>query len=70
MPVMNGYEAAAAIRASERADIRELPVIAMTANAFSEDVKQALSVGMNDHLTKPLDMSRVISTISKYVRTK
>ena len=56
MPVMGGHEAAKAIRAMEREDAAEIPIIAMTANAFAEDEKAALDAGMNAHVPKPLDM--------------
>ena len=56
MPVMNGHEAARAIRALEREDAKRIPIIAMTANAFAEDEKAALGAGMNAHVAKPLNM--------------
>ena len=56
MPVMNGYEAARAIRALEREDAGSIPIIAMTANAFAEDEKDALDAGMDVHVPKPIDM--------------
>ena len=56
MPVMNGYEATRAIRALKRPDAGRIPIIAMTANAFSEDEKAALDAGMDVHLAKPIDM--------------
>ena len=56
MPVMNGYKATEAIRALFREDARTVPIIAMTANAFAEDVKAALKAGMNAHVAKPIDM--------------
>ena len=55
MPVMNGIEAAKAIRASSHPDASAVPIFAMTANAFAEDRQKALAAGMTDHLTKPLD---------------
>ena len=57
MPVMNGYEATRAIRRLHRADAREIPILAMTANAFSEDVQAAMEAGMNAHLAKPVDVN-------------
>lgn len=57
MPVMNGYEAAGAIRALSRPDAETIPIIAITANAFSEDVQKALEAGMNTHVAKPIDMN-------------
>ena len=56
MPVMDGYEATKEIRASSHPDAASIPIIAMTANAFTEDVSRSLSAGMNAHLSKPLDM--------------
>ena len=68
MPVMNGHEAARAIRRLEREDARRIPIIAMTANAFAEDEKAALSAGMDAHVPKPLNMEqlkKVIGQLSK-----
>ena len=59
MPVMNGYEAAGAIRAMDRADARTIPIIAMTANAFAEGVQMALESGMDAHVPKPIDIDKV-----------
>ncbi|MDY3918410.1 MAG: ATP-binding protein [Candidatus Limivivens sp.] len=68
MPVMNGYEAARAIRAMEdRRDAHTIPIIAMTANAFAEDIQESLNAGMNAHIAKPLKISRVTSEISRLV---
>ena len=67
MPVMNGYEASRAIRALEREDAAQIPIIAMTANAFTEDVKDALDAGMDAHIAKPIDMGLLKQTIAKYV---
>lgn len=66
MPVLDGYETTRAIRKLERADAKEIPIIAMTANAFADDVKRCLDSGMNDHLAKPFDIKRVVNTIRKY----
>lgn len=67
MPVMNGYEATRAIRALERRDARDIPIIAMTANAFAEDEKEALCSGMNVHLSKPIDVALLKKIIQQYV---
>lgn len=67
MPVMDGCEAARRIRALGRPDTDRVPIIAMTANAFSEDVKQSLDSGMNAHIAKPIDMEKIIRTIQEYV---
>ena len=64
MPVMNGYEAAGAIRAMDRADARTIPIIAMTANAFAEDVQMALEAGMDAHVPKPIDIDKVERLLS------
>ena len=66
MPVMNGYDAAKAIRSLERED-RQLPIIAMTADAFSEDIEHCLACGMNEHVAKPIDINRLIELLSKYI---
>ena len=71
MPEMNGYETTTAIRnLSDRPDGKKIPIIAMTANAFAEDVQAALNAGMDDHVAKPVDMSILISVITKYTFTK
>ncbi len=67
MPVMNGYEATRAIRALEREDAKTIPIIAVTANAFAEDVKDARDAGMDDHIAKPVDMDVIRNTLSKYL---
>ena len=70
MPVMNGYEATRAIRALEREDAVTIPIIAMTANAFAEDEKEALRAGMNVHLAKPVDVTLLKQIIRQYVQGK
>ncbi|MGN0626089.1 MAG: ATP-binding protein [Oscillospiraceae bacterium] len=66
MPEMNGYEATAAIRAAQnRPDAGQIPIIAMTANAFAEDVQASLDAGMNGHLAKPIVIEEVIKTIAR-----
>ena len=67
MPVMDGLEATRTIRNLSRPDAAEIPIIAMTANAFTEDILTVKRAGMNDHLAKPLDTTLVIQTIAKYV---
>ncbi len=67
MPVMNGYEAAGAIRALKRADAGSVPIIAMTADAFAEDVKRCLDCGMNAHVSKPIDIREVARLLRKYM---
>lgn len=69
MPEMNGYETTKAIRnLSDRPDGKEIPIIAMTANVFAEDVQAALNAGMDDHVAKPMDMNILISAIEKCVK--
>ena len=63
---MNGYEATAAIR-SLPGEQGKLPIVAMTANAFAEDVQRCLDAGMNAHLSKPIVIDEVIKTILRYV---
>ena len=65
MPIMNGYTATRKIRGSDNTDIADIPIIAMTANAFSEDKKNAFDAGMNEHIAKPLDIDVVIKTLNK-----
>lgn len=66
MPVMNGHEATTAIRALERADAQSVPIIAMTADAFSEDVQKCLDCGMNAHTAKPINLEEVLFLLRKY----
>lgn len=68
MPKMNGYDATRAIRAMERSYCRQIPIIAMTANAFAEDVQAAKTVGMNEHIAKPLDLNVLAKTLDKWLR--
>ena len=65
MPVMDGYEATRTIRRFQDKDKRMIPVIAMTANVFEEDKEKAYKSGMNGHLSKPIDMTLLISTLNK-----
>lgn len=67
MPVMNGYDAAAAIRALRRPDALRVPILAMTANAFVEDIQAAKAAGMNEHLAKPIDFEALGSVLRKYL---
>ena len=67
MPVMNGYDAAKKIRRMDDPQKAEIPIIAMTANAFSEDRQAALDAGMNDHVAKPINMNILVPTIQKYI---
>ena len=65
MPEMNGYEAARAIRNLEQNTGRHMPIIAMTANAFAEDIQEAMKAGMDAHVAKPIDMSALMKTLDK-----
>ena len=66
MPEMNGYEATRAIRLCDKPDAADVPIIATTANAFTEDVAQAKESGMNDHLSKPIEIEKLKATLAKY----
>ena len=68
MPEMDGLEAASRIRALERADAKTIPIIAMTANAFDEDVQRSLQAGMNAHLSKPIDNNILFETLESLIR--
>lgn len=70
MPVMNGYEATGALRAMERKDIRDIPIVAMTANAFLEDVQKSKACGMNEHLAKPLDIEQLHQMLARWLEKK
>mgnify|MGYP000116859078 FL=1 len=67
MPVMNGYEATKMIRSLDREDAKEIPIIAMTANAFTEDRIRAKEAGMDEHIAKPVDVELLIKVIHKLV---
>ena len=68
MPIMNGYEATREIRKLSNPKIAEIPIIAMTANAFDEDKTQAIKAGMNGYITKPIDVEKLLNTINKFIR--
>ena len=67
MPVMNGYEAARRIRACGHPEAASIPIVAMTANTFAEDVRDAMEAGMDGHLAKPIDMAVVRSTVARFL---
>ena len=67
MPVMDGFDATKAIRASVHPDATSIPIIAMTANAFPEDISHSLAAGMNEHLSKPIDLEALESTLCKFL---
>lgn len=68
MPVMTGYEAAKAIRALNRPDA-DIPIIAMTADAFAEDIQRCMESGMNAHIAKPIDMRELVRVLQKYMKS-
>jgi two-component system, sensor histidine kinase len=70
MPVMDGYEATKRIRNMERDDAKEIPIVAMTANAFVEDRIATKKAGMNAHIAKPLDANKVIHVIAELVKAR
>ena len=67
MPVMNGYDATRTIRSMDRPDAQAIPIIAMTADAFSEDIHRCLECGMNAHVAKPLDLRELLRLLQKYL---
>lgn len=67
MPVMNGIDATKAIRAGGHPQSKAIPIFAMTANAFSDDIERSLAVGINEHLSKPLDGKKLVEAISRYI---
>lgn len=70
MPVMNGYEATREIRDLDHPDVKSVIILAMTANAFAEDVKESIAAGMNGHIAKPVDMTLLYNTISSLLSKK
>ena len=64
---MNGLEATIAIRQMNRGDAKRIPIIAMTANAYDEDMRQSLDAGMNAHLAKPIEPQVMLETLAKYI---
>ena len=68
MPRLNGYDAAREIRHKRREYYRRVPIIAMTANAFADDVKEAIGTGMNEHIAKPLDWKALARVLQKWVK--
>ena len=68
MPIMNGYEATRIIRNSGREDLNNIPILAMTANALAQDVQAALKSGMNQHISKPLDLNQLYNALEKWLK--
>ena len=69
MPVMDGLEAARRLRAMKRPDAKKIPIIAMTANAFTEDRRRAFAAGMNMHVAKPLEASEMVEVLARFVKS-
>ena len=67
MPVMNGHEAAMRLRSGDREDSKTIPIVAMSANAFAEDVEESLKSGMNAHISKPIKVDEMLKEISKFL---
>ena len=67
MPVLDGLGATEAIRALDRRDAKRIPIIAMTANAFDEDVQRSLQAGMNAHLSKPVEQDKLFVTLAELI---
>ena len=70
MPVMDGLMATKQIRAMEREDAKTIPIIAMTANVFDEDVERSMQAGMNVHLSKPIEPERLYETMTKLIHKR
>lgn len=70
MPIMDGYQATRTIRSLDRADAQTVPIIAMTANAFAEDVSAALEAGMNAHIAKPIDIAHVCKILDRQIKNR
>lgn len=68
MPNKNGYEATKEIRASAREDLKTIPIVAMSADAFSDDIQRSLSAGMNDHVAKPIELSKLSAAVEKWIK--
>ena len=67
MPVMNGYDASRKVRSLQREDAPTVPIIAMTANAFREDIDEAIGAGMTEHLAKPIEPEKLIALLLRYI---
>ena len=70
MPVMNGLDAARAIRAMDREDCRTIPIVAMSANAFDDDLKKSVECGMNGHLSKPVEVDKLYEMLGSVIYRK
>ncbi|MDE6169463.1 MAG: response regulator, partial [Acetatifactor sp.] len=68
MPVMDGLEAARTIRGMDRPDCRTIPIVAMSANAFDDDLKKSVECGMNGHLSKPVEVEKLYRTLREVIQ--
>ena len=68
MPNMNGHEAARRIRAVDRDYVKRVPIVAMSANAFADDIQNSKNAGMNDHITKPIDINALSRVLQTYIK--
>ena len=68
LPTMNGHEAARRIRAMDRAYAKRDPIVAMSANAFADDIQNSKNAGMNDHITKPIDINALSRVLQTYIK--
>ena len=68
MPVMNGYQATKTIRSSGRKDLETIPIIAMTADAFADDIRKSEEAGMNGHISKPVDIERLEEALRTWIK--
>ncbi len=67
MPVMNGYESTRAIRSSGRKDLKTIPIVAMTADAFADDIRKSEEAGMNGHISKPVDIEKLEEALRTFL---
>ena len=70
MPIMDGFTATERIRSLDCKEAKSVSIVAMTANAFEEDIKHCLMAGMNDHIAKPVDWNTMFKKTAKYLKTK
>ena len=68
MPIMDGYEATRQIRKLENPETANIPIVAITANAFEEDRQKALEAGMNEHVAKPIDLARLLEVLKNVLK--
>lgn len=68
MPIKNGYEATREIRGQDREDLKNVPIVAMSADAFADDIQRAVTVGMNDHVAKPIELPKLLAALEKWIK--